>query len=637
MDSNTTPGSVSTIHLPTLQSSPPTQHLPSHSLGFPDPPALLMFPVDPADISDTNSQNVTCLWPTCVPLFTFTEHSHLQERKDRVIQILRLSRDRKLGYGLRSARVLTRNQYTNTFSEETRILDHLLTSVFACTTFTKDVVYKMDQNIYQELHTRLTTRRAIASSSLNSFGYSDFKVPTWGINTVKGLTANDFEVYALQYCIRIEHFLHMLNYVHDWNNLRTRIYLDEKLLAAQRNPDRARVMIMEHYLHAVPPVSHSNPFKSKTSFQTSYSDLSWEGVHYTATRDEEQHPSNSRATKTQISHRVQFPEDLDFRDPSMHKSIYQGCALSNLNSSRGGKNGNRLPSRRGPCNSQIPAYPSHSEYTSIGFDTTFQAMDVPACKSNPSTRDSCENKFINTPALSHNIGNQILPYSTNNKIRPFRIASNTPCTRFLEKNKNSRSPRKVRRHIDWLQRRLLRIIHATRQVTSTNDDRQRIRMRMRECIQPLPRLPILGSEATKVHRGTNTIDLDVLQKTLDSGSYTMPVSRTEIRMLSTHPRVCIKQKMKFCLARHKIDSEVKKDTAPSTINRECQLYCRKGCNCRHPKHRRVPGDIRAKICIVIPAKPKPTAGHNNQFLDVSLTSSTNTPMIPTMLEATANE
>ncbi|KAK0438182.1 uncharacterized protein EV420DRAFT_1651565 [Desarmillaria tabescens] len=299
MDSNTMLGPISMVHLPASQYSPPTQHLPGDSLGFPDPPAPLVFPVDPADISNTDSHKVTHLWPSCVPLFTFTEHSCLQEHKDRIIQVLKLSKNNRLGNNLRttSDRVLKHNQYTETFLEETHMLDFVLTSVFACTTFTKDVVYKLDEKIYQDLHTILTTHHALASSSLNSFGYSDLRPPAWAIDTAKGLTANDFELYAFQYCIQVEHFLHMLDYVYDWNKLQTCIYLNKKLLATQHNADRAHLEKKKCYLPAVPPISHSNPFKSKTSFQASASDLSWGGVHYDALRDEEQHPSSSQVAK----------------------------------------------------------------------------------------------------------------------------------------------------------------------------------------------------------------------------------------------------------------------------------------------------------------------------------------------------
>ncbi len=182
-----------------------------------------MLPVDPVDITDTDTKTVTRLWPSCIPLYTLAELSYLQGRKDRIIKILKLGRNKKLGNGLQtaSAHVLTHHQYTDTFSEETHMLDRLLMSVFTCTTFTKDVVYKMDENLYQDLCTKLATRCAIASSSLKAFGYSELRPPVWAIDTTKGLTANDFEIYALQYRIRVEHFLYMLDDVHDWDKLGT--------------------------------------------------------------------------------------------------------------------------------------------------------------------------------------------------------------------------------------------------------------------------------------------------------------------------------------------------------------------------------------------------------------------------------
>ncbi|KAK0449756.1 uncharacterized protein EV420DRAFT_1706810 [Desarmillaria tabescens] len=486
----------------------------------------------------------------------------------------------------------------------------------------------------------------------------------------------------------------MLDYVHDWNNLRTRVYLDEKLLAALRNPDRARVVRTEHYLNAVPSIPHSNPFKSKTPFQASSSDLSWEGVHYTATRDEEQHPSNSRVTKTQsqfcqsanskvtesqdfglsryeslpaVSHRARIPEDLDCRNPSAHKSIYQGCAPSDLDSSRGGNNGNRLPSRCSPCNSQIPAYPSHLEYTSIDFDTALKATDIPACNSNSNTRDNCENKSINTAALNHNIGNPIPLYSTNNEIRTFQIASNTPCIPFSERNKASRLPRKVRRHIDRLQKRLLRMIYATHRVTFNNGDCQRILMGMREYVLRLSGFTIMGSEATRVPVGVNTPDLNVLQMVFGSDSYIMRNFRIALRMIYSWPKVRVEQKTKFveptgetecrlhrqCLIRHGI--EVESAIVLSPIDREprdfevralaeavskstkftrLQSYHRTQ---KYHRRRQVPRAVGAKMCIVIPAKPQPTAGSDFQFHGVSLTSPTDVPTIPITLEDTMTE
>ncbi|KAK0451950.1 uncharacterized protein EV420DRAFT_1482297 [Desarmillaria tabescens] len=694
------PGPISTIHLPASQSSPPTQHLPGDSLSFPDPPAPLVFPVDPADISNTDSGKVTHLWPSCVPLFTFAEHSCLQERKDRIIQVLKLSKNKRLGNNLQttSDHVLKHNQYTETFSEETCMLDFLLTSVFACTTFTKDVVYKLDEKIYRDLHTLLTTRHALASSSLNSFGYSDLRPPGWAIDTVKGLMANDFELYAFQYRIRVEHFLHMLDYVYDWNKLQTRVYLDEKMLAAQRNADRARLEKREYYLPAVPPVSHSNPFKSKTSVQASASDLSWGGVHYDASRDEEQPPSSSQVAKIcgqsclcvnskvsephdfgpyqheslpAASHQAQIPKDLDCRNPSSHTSIYRGRSPSDLDSGQGCTitDGNKHQFRRDSCYSKIPTCSDLSEYTSIDFDTALKATDIPAYNSNPNTRDNCGNKFIITPTLNHNIGNPIIPYSNNNGIRTFQIASNTPCAPFSEKNKNSRLPRKIRYHIDRLQRQLQRIIHATSCVTSTNSDCQRILMGMRECILWLSGFTIMGSEATRVPVGVNTPDLDTLQMVLNSGSYIMCNSQTALQMLSMWPRVRIKQKTNLmkqtgtkcrlqsqCLVRHGIKVEfsivpppidwelrvfevhalAEEVVSQSTKIARLQSYHTQKSG-RHSKHRRVPGTVRAKIWLGIPAKLQPTVGHDNQFLDVSLTSSTNAPMIPITLEAMATE
>ncbi|KAK0214644.1 hypothetical protein EDD85DRAFT_963063 [Armillaria nabsnona] len=284
--------SISPIHSLASQSSPPFHHRCDDSFTFTDSLAPLVLPVDPVDITDTDTKKVTRLWPSCVPLFMFTEHSYLQARKDHIIQLLKHGRNRKLGNGLRTASILTHNQYMKIFPEETSILDCLLTSVSACTTFAKDVVYKLDE-IYQELLTRLMTRRSLASSSLGTFGYSDLRPPVWAIDTVKGLTANDFEIYALQYRIRVENFLYILDDVHDWHKLQTCVYLDERLLSAQRNADRACLRKMEYYRSAVPPAPHSNPLKSKTSCHTSASDWRCGGSHHEATRDTGQHPNNS--------------------------------------------------------------------------------------------------------------------------------------------------------------------------------------------------------------------------------------------------------------------------------------------------------------------------------------------------------
>ncbi|KAK0499155.1 hypothetical protein EDD18DRAFT_1376992 [Armillaria luteobubalina] len=273
---------------------------PTHSQSddpsvYPDPLDPLVLPVNSADITDTGIQKVTRFWPTSVPLFTFTGHPYLQERKDRIIQVLKLGRKERLGNGLQAASALTHNQYTKIFPEETRILDCLLTSISSCTTFSKDVVYKLNEKIYQELLTRLTNLHAVASSSLQSFGYSALRPPVWAIDTSKGLTANDFEVYALQYRIRVENFLCMLDEVHDWDRCLTKIYLDEELLATQHNTDRSHLKNREYYLPAVPPIPHLYPSKSKTSFQTSVFNSNWGRVQHDIPTDKEQHPSNSQA------------------------------------------------------------------------------------------------------------------------------------------------------------------------------------------------------------------------------------------------------------------------------------------------------------------------------------------------------
>ncbi|KAK0475627.1 hypothetical protein EDD18DRAFT_1470254 [Armillaria luteobubalina] len=309
--------SVLQTYFPNLQPSSQTKPLPSDSFIYPDPLAPLVLPFDPADITDIGIQKVTRFWPTSVPLFMFTGHPYLQERKGHVIQVLKLGRNWRLGNGLRTASSLMHNQYTKIFLEETCILDCLLTSVSTCTTFSKDVVYKLDQRIYQELFTRLTNLRALASLSLQSWGYPALQPPVWPIDISKGLTANDFEIYALQYRICVENFLYMLDDVHDWDKGQTRVYLDEELLATQRNADRSHVKNGEYYLPAVPPMPHPYPSKSKTSFQTSVSNSNWGRVHHDIPRDKEQHPSNSQAIniRGQSCLRVNSKDlDINIRD-----------------------------------------------------------------------------------------------------------------------------------------------------------------------------------------------------------------------------------------------------------------------------------------------------------------------------------
>ncbi len=503
--------SITSIHLCDSQSTPPFHHLSDDSFTFPDSLAPLVLPVDPLDIADTDARKVTRLWPSSVPLYTLAELSYLQGCKDQIIKILELGRNKKLGNGLQtaSARVLTHHQYTDTFLEETRMLDRLLMSVFTCTTFTKDVVYKMDENLYQELCTKLTTRCAIASSSLKAFGYSELRPPVWAIDTTKGLTANDFEIYALQYRIRIEHFLYMLDDVQDWDKLQTRVYLDERLLSAQRNADRARLGTQEYYLPTVPPASHSNPLKSNPSHQNSVSDWSLGGVHYDTSRDKEQLPSNLQTTKIRgqsclcanskvseshdfagpcrheiwpaASRKVQTPNGLDCKNPSSHAIFYQERPPSDLDSGQGHTDGNKHLFHHDSCNPQISACSDHSEFTSIYFDTTLKAVDIRTIEhSSPNTGISCEKRCNDTPVPNHNISNSILPHSTNSELRTFRIASNTPCAPFSGENKSSLLPRRVRRRIHQLRKRLQQALHHS---TFNIINRQRQLKRRRECLQ----------------------------------------------------------------------------------------------------------------------------------------------------------
>ncbi|PBK88240.1 hypothetical protein ARMGADRAFT_1084878 [Armillaria gallica] len=627
--------SIASIHLCASQSTPPFHHLSDDSFAFPDSLAPLVLPVDPVDIADTDTRKVTRLWPSSVPLFTFKEHSHLQARKDHIIELLKHGRNRKLRNGLRTASALTHNQYTKIFPEEMSILDYLLTSISACTTFAKDVVYKLDENIYQEFLTRLTTRRSLASSSLETFGYPDLRPPVWAIDTGKGLTANDFEIYALQYRIRIEHFLYMLDNVHDWDRCQTRVILDESLLATQRNADRARLGKQERYLPTVPPASHSNSLKSNPSRQSSASDWSLGGVHYDTSRDKEQHPSNLQTTKIRgqsclcanskvseshdfpgpcrheilpaASRKVQTPNGLDCKNPSSPAIFYQGRPPSHLDSGQGHTDGNKHLFHHDSCNPQISACSDHSEFPSIHFDTTLKAVDICTIEhSSPNTGISCEKRCNDTPVPNNNISTPLLHHSNSNELRTFRIASNTLCTPFSEKNKNFRLPRQVRRRIRQLQKQLQRVFHITGCVTSTNSDYQRTLMGMRKYVAQLSKFIILESETTRLQVGVNILDLNVFQKVLDSRPYLTRNSRTELQMFSVWPKARVEQTMNVMeqtgrtrcqlhslgLAGHRID--VEKATASLTINQKCRSYRWRDFNCCHPKYRRVRREVETQ-------------------------------------------
>ncbi len=496
--------SIASIHLCASQSTPPFHHLSNDSFTFSDSLAPLVLPVDPVDINNTETKTVTRLWPSCIPLYTLAELSYLQGRKDRIIKILKHGRNKKLGNGLQaaSARVLTHHQYTATFLDETCMLDRLLMSVFTCTTFTKDVVYKMDENLYQELYAKLTARREIASSSLHTFGYSDLQPPAWPISTANGLTANDFELYAFHYRIHVEHFLYMLDDVHDWDKLQTRVYLDERLLSAQRNADRAHLGKMEYYRSAVPPAPHSNPLKSKTSCHTSASDWRCGGAHHEATRDTGQHPNNSWVAETQGQ---------------------PYCQASRHSHTPGLDNNERK------CN--------HS-------DVKLKMTNASTRDSNRETSVSCEGKpdHISTLSrvLNHNISNSILPHSTNSELRTFRIASNTPCAPFSGENKSSLLPRRVRRRIHQLRKRLHQALHHS---TFNIINRQRQLKRRRECLQRPFCLRSNVSQCFTSKKSAPTLSSVHLQTAVRST--TNPYKNTAMAATGTNPISHSQQSHKF--------------------------------------------------------------------------------------------
>ncbi len=396
----------------------------------------------------------------------------------------------------------------------------------------------------------------------------------------------------------------MLDDVHDWDKLQTCVYLDERLLSAQRNADRARLGKMEYYRSAVPPAPHSNPLKSKTSCHTSASDWRCGGAHHEATRDTGQHPNNLWVAETQ-------------GQPYCQASRHSHTPGLDNNERKG----------------------NHS-------DVKLKMTNAPTQDYSPETSVSCEGKpdNISTPsrALNHNISNSILPHSTNGELRTFRIASNTPCASFSEKNKNFRLPRQVRRRISQLQKRLQQVFHSTGWVTSTNSDYQRTLMGMRKYVLQLSKFVILESETTWLQVGVNILHLSVFRKVLDSWPYLTHNSRTALWMLSVWPKVRIKQTTNVieqtgqtkcrihspCLPGHGI--EVEKATASSTINQRCQSYRWKDHNRCHPKYRRVQGEVQAQgysitspgRSIKVKVNVKPQTSRRNLFVEQHLSRET---------------
>ncbi|KAK0502228.1 hypothetical protein EDD18DRAFT_1100706 [Armillaria luteobubalina] len=438
---------------------------------YPDPLEPLVLPVDSADITGIQ-----------------------KECKDRIIQILRLGRNKRLGNGLQTASALTHNQYMKIFPEETCILDGLLTSISVCTTFSKDVVYKLDEKIYQELLARLTNLHTLASSSLQSFGYSALQPPVWAIDTSKGLTANDFEVYALQYRIRVENFLYMLDEACDWDRCLTQIYLDEELLATQHNADRSHLKNGEYFLPAVPPIPYPYPSRSKTSFQISVSNSNWGRVHHDTPRDKEQHLSNSRTINIRgqsclcVNSKVKFLLRTQAFTKDVLLAITTWIKVISMETS------------------------NHLEPSSVRFNTVFKVADMPTCNTSPDMSTSREDKSIDPPALDYNT---ISP-SFHHPTYRYKGGSLLPC--------------KVRRRIPRLRKQLQQVLHHLAFNFINHQPRRLIRLR--ECMQRLPLVICLQNEDSQCFNSEKSTPIPSsahLRTTVrSSGNYTvMTVMETE--------------------------------------------------------------------------------------------------------------
>ncbi|KAK0476313.1 hypothetical protein IW261DRAFT_1421624 [Armillaria novae-zelandiae] len=232
------------------------------SFTFADTLVPLVSPIKPEDTENDESKDVERAWPTSVPLHTFAQHSNLRDRKDHVLQILKLGT--KIGKGLRTAEFLSFNQYSMTFSEETLKMDMLFRHPVAAPTDDEEHVYRLHPSLYQDFRTLLSTKCSMAAKSLQYFRYWDLVEPVWGLDVRLYLTANNFEIYALQYRIRVEQFLYRLDTVHDWEKLCTRVFLQEELLAAQCDADKAHIKKEDgSSIPHTPAPSKSTP-KSKT-------------------------------------------------------------------------------------------------------------------------------------------------------------------------------------------------------------------------------------------------------------------------------------------------------------------------------------------------------------------------------------
>ncbi len=311
-------------------------------------------------------------------------------------------------------------------------------------------------------------------------------------------------MYAFHYRIHGRNiFLYMLDYVHDWEKLRTRDTLTKNSLqlsvmliesVSEKGISPSCWLLLQHILSLS---SQRPPVKPRPLTGVA-------GEYMAETRG--QHPNNLWAAETQ-------------------GQLYHETS----------------------CNSPTP-YSDNSERKGIHSDVKLKTVNAATRGSNSETPVSCEGKpdGISTPSevLNHSISNSVLYHSTNSELRTFRIASNTLCAPFSGKNKTFRLPRRVRRRISQLLNRLQRNFRNHQLgPRSTNGDFQCILMWMREYVQPLPRFIILVSEETWVQLGMNPFD--PLKLVPDFGSYITSNSQKALSMLSVQPKVRIKQKTNF--------------------------------------------------------------------------------------------
>ncbi len=248
--------------LPTSPDNPPTHNSSNGSFTFADTLVPLVSPIKPEQAENDESKDVERAWPTSVALHTFTRHSNLKDWKDQAVQILKLGT--KIGKGLRTAEYLSFNQYSKTFAEETSKMDNLLRHLVAAPTDDEEHVYRLHPSLYRDFRALLATKCSMAAKSLQHFGYWDLVEPVWGLDVRLYLTANDFEIYALQYRICVEQFLYMLDAVHDWEKLSTRVFLHKELLAAQLDADKAQVKKEDDVSISHAPAPSKPSPKSKT-------------------------------------------------------------------------------------------------------------------------------------------------------------------------------------------------------------------------------------------------------------------------------------------------------------------------------------------------------------------------------------